>query len=98
MIGCQQILSIPLALTRNAYKSVNIPHTSYVNISTTSPATGLARSLSLNKSAPEPYYCGRITYATQHPQIPTMSGVTYWLQKQRKGELVDLAKYVNMKE
>ena len=27
-----------------------------------------------------------------------MSGVTYWLQKQRKGELVDLAKYVNMKE
>ena len=27
-----------------------------------------------------------------------MSGVTYWLQKQRKGELMDLAKYLGMKE
>ena len=27
-----------------------------------------------------------------------MSGVTYWLQKQRKGELMDLAKYVGMKK
>ena len=27
-----------------------------------------------------------------------MSGVTYWLQKQRKGELVDLARYLGMKK
>ncbi len=27
-----------------------------------------------------------------------MSGVTYWLQKQRKGELIDLARDVGMTE
>jgi len=28
----------------------------------------------------------------------TMSGVTYWLQKQRKGELIELARDVGMTE
>ena len=102
VIGCQQSLDLgasrPLALTRNAYKSVNIPHTSCVNISPSSPATGLARRHSVYNSTPESSHRRRTTYATPHPHIPTMSGVTYWLQKQRKGELVDLAKYVNMKE
>ena len=64
MIGCQQFLSRPLALTRNAerlkYKSVNIPHTSCVNISTSSPATGLARRHS------EKQFCPRVIPSWSH--------------------------------
>lgn len=89
---------MPLASTRDSILKCKHPPPLVVNISTSLPATGIARKHSLQSSLPECRRSSRHIPATKDPKKPTMSGVTYWLQKQRKGELVDLAKYVGMKE
>lgn len=86
-----------LSAYQNTLKSKHHPRPPPPNINigtSTHCAPNLALTLTLKKD----YRCDRLIHATPDLALSNMSAPSYWLQRQRKSDLQNLADQVGLKE